>query len=147
MPHPLSPRRLIAAAVPHCRRLVRASWLADIAWLAGCSVGPAHHPPEMTVPVAGQQADTPAVWPSANWRHGFDSVPLDPLIGQAQRTYDIAQAQLHAGTIDIFTVLNTQGALFSAHDPAMQAEAAHLQALAGLFEALGGGWTQQAKVS
>lgn len=60
--------------------------------------------------------------------------------GTAQRAYDIAQAQLYSGTIDILTVLNTQRSLFQAQDELAQARLAHAQAVVGLFKALGGGW-------
>ena len=62
------------------------------------------------------------------------------VVGTAQRAYDIAQAQLYNGTIDILTVLNTQRALFQAQDELAQARLAHAQAVVGLFKALGGGW-------
>jgi multidrug efflux system outer membrane protein len=60
----------------------------------------------------------------------------------ARRAYEIAQAQLHAGTINILTVLNTEAALFVAEDALVQARFARLQALVSLFSALGGGWEQ-----
>jgi NodT family efflux transporter outer membrane factor (OMF) lipoprotein len=60
----------------------------------------------------------------------------------AQRAYEIATSQLHAGTINILTVLNTEGALFTARDATVQARLARLQALVSLFNALGGGWQQ-----
>jgi NodT family efflux transporter outer membrane factor (OMF) lipoprotein len=60
----------------------------------------------------------------------------------ARRAYAIAQAQLHAGTINILTVLNTEGALFTAEDALVQARLLRLQALVSLFNALGGGWQQ-----
>jgi multidrug efflux system outer membrane protein len=58
----------------------------------------------------------------------------------AQRAYDISIAQLHAGTIDLVTVLTAQSALFSAEDALVQAKLAQLQADVSLYEALGGGW-------
>jgi NodT family efflux transporter outer membrane factor (OMF) lipoprotein len=60
----------------------------------------------------------------------------------ARRAYEIAQAQMHAGTINILTVLNTEGALFTAEDALVQARFSRLQALVSLFNALGGGWQQ-----
>ncbi len=60
----------------------------------------------------------------------------------ARRAYEIAQAQLHAGTINILTVLNTEAALFTAQDALVQARLLRLQALVSLFNALGGGWQQ-----
>ena len=64
---------------------------------------------------------------------------------QAQRAYRFAQAQMHAGTINILTLLNTETALFSARDALAQAKYAHLQALVSLYQALGGGWQTDAK--
>ena len=66
----------------------------------------------------------------------------DNATAAARRAYEIAQSQLHAGTINILTVLNTEGALFTAEDALVQAKFARLQALVTLFNALGGGWQQ-----
>jgi len=62
------------------------------------------------------------------------------VVSTARRAYDIAQAQLYNGTIDILTVLNTQRTLFQAQDELAQARLTHAQAVVGLFRALGGGW-------
>ncbi len=59
----------------------------------------------------------------------------------ARRAFEIADAQLRAGTIDLLTVLNTQSTLFSARDALASALTQRLQAAASLFTALGGGWT------
>lgn len=59
---------------------------------------------------------------------------------KANRAYEMAQAQEHAGTINILTVLNTENALFSTRDSLVQARFSHLAALVTLFNALGGGW-------
>jgi outer membrane protein TolC len=61
----------------------------------------------------------------------------------ARRAYEYAQAQMAAGTVNILTVLNTENALFTAQDTLVQVEYAYLQALAGLYTALGGGWQQR----
>ena len=58
----------------------------------------------------------------------------------AQRAYDIAVAQLRAGTIDLVTVLTAQTALFAAEDALVSARLAQLQAEVSLYKALGGGW-------
>ncbi len=65
----------------------------------------------------------------------------------AQRAYEFAQAQMRAGTINILTLLSTETALFSARDALAQAKFAHLQALVSLYQALGGGWQQQERLS
>jgi len=59
----------------------------------------------------------------------------------AQRSLDIAKAQLQAGTIDIVTVLNTQTTLFGDQDTLAQVRIARFQAVVSLYKALGGGWS------
>jgi NodT family efflux transporter outer membrane factor (OMF) lipoprotein len=61
-------------------------------------------------------------------------------VAKARRAYEITQKQLHAGIVNVLTVLNTQTALFTAEDALVQVRFAHLQALVQLFNALGGGW-------
>jgi NodT family efflux transporter outer membrane factor (OMF) lipoprotein len=63
-------------------------------------------------------------------------------VASAQQAFDYAQRQFHAGTINILTLLNTESALFTAEDLLVQVKYARLQALVGLFNALGGGWQQ-----
>ncbi|HEY6484045.1 MAG TPA: efflux transporter outer membrane subunit [Steroidobacteraceae bacterium] len=62
-------------------------------------------------------------------------------VDKARRAYEITETELHAGTVNVLTVLNTQGALFSAEDTLVQVRFSHLQALVQLFNALGGGWS------
>ncbi len=61
-------------------------------------------------------------------------------VDTARRAYRLSQAQFHAGTINILTVLSTETALFTAQSTLAQVKLAHLQSLVGLFNALGGGW-------
>ena len=61
----------------------------------------------------------------------------------ARRAYDFSQQQFHAGTINILTVLTTETALLTAQDTQAQVRLAHLSALVGLYQALGGGWDTQ----
>ncbi len=68
-------------------------------------------------------------------------------VAVAQRSADIARAQLEAGTIDIITSLNTQVTLYSDLDLVTQIRLARFQALVNLYKALGGGWTQPASAS
>ncbi len=65
---------------------------------------------------------------------------------QARRAYRFAQMQMHAGTINVLTLLNTETSLFTAEDQLAQAKFAHLSALVSLYQALGGGWQQSAPV-
>src|SRR3979490_1010028 len=65
--------------------------LAALAALAACSVGPTYKRPD--IPLPAQWRDTfndeaSAVWPNADWWHGFGSEKLDELIAQAQRSND-----------------------------------------------------------
>ncbi len=61
-------------------------------------------------------------------------------VAVAQRSADIARAQLEAGTIDIITSLNTQNTLYNDLDLLTQVRLARFQALVNLYKALGGGW-------
>jgi outer membrane protein, multidrug efflux system len=65
---------------------------------------------------------------------------------QARRAYRFAQTQMHAGTINVLTLLNTETSLFTAEDQLAQAKYAHLAALVSLYQALGGGWQERAPV-
>jgi outer membrane protein, multidrug efflux system len=63
--------------------------------LAACRVGPTYRRPDFAAPTQApaQWRDTfddpaAAVWPSADWWHGFGSERLDELIAQAQRSND-----------------------------------------------------------
>ncbi len=59
--------------------------------LAACSVGPAYKRPDIPPPAQWREAppnDAAAVWPSADWWHGFGSQTLDDLIAEAQRSND-----------------------------------------------------------
>ena len=63
-------------------------------------------------------------------------------IAVAQRSSDIARAQLQAGTIDIITSLNTQTTLYNDLDLLTEIRLARFQALVNLYKALGGGWSR-----
>jgi NodT family efflux transporter outer membrane factor (OMF) lipoprotein len=64
-------------------------------------------------------------------------------VDTAQRAYEIATAQLRAGTINVLTVLNTETALFSAQNTLVQVKLARVNASVSLFKALGGGWNER----
>ncbi len=59
----------------------------------------------------------------------------------ARRAFEIAQSLMAGGTVDITTVLNTQKTLFTVQDALAQARLLQLQAVVGLYKAMGGGWT------
>jgi multidrug efflux system outer membrane protein len=74
-----------------CAGVVCGCALAALAALAACSVGPAYKRPDIPLPPQWQETSTneaAAVWPSADWWHGFGSDKLDELIAEAQRSND-----------------------------------------------------------
>ena len=64
-------------------------------------------------------------------------------VAYAQRAYQITDAQLHQGTIDVTTLLTVQQTLFNAEDLLSQIRLQRLQAIVSLYQALGGGWTYE----
>jgi multidrug efflux system outer membrane protein len=59
--------------------------------LAACSVGPAYKRPDIPLPAQWRDPSAnegSAVWPSADWWHGFGSEKLDELIAEGQRSND-----------------------------------------------------------
>jgi outer membrane protein TolC len=61
-------------------------------------------------------------------------------VRKAQKSADIARAQLDAGTVDQTTVLNTETTLFGDQDTLAQVRISRFLALVSLYKALGGGW-------
>jgi len=68
------------------------------------------------------------------------------VVSSTRRAFEIAETRLREGTVDLITVLNTQQALFQAQDVLAQVRLDRLQAVVGLFQALGGGWQKPADV-
>ncbi|GLK55124.1 NodT family efflux transporter outer membrane factor (OMF) lipoprotein [Methylopila capsulata] len=66
-------------------------------------------------------------------------------VKSAREAYDIAQAQLREGAVDITTVLTTQQTLFSAQDTLVNVRLSRFQAIVSMFSALGGGWAASGK--
>jgi outer membrane protein TolC len=58
----------------------------------------------------------------------------------ARRGYQLSEAQLDAGSIDLTTMLNIQRTLFEAQDNLAQIRLTRFRAIASLYQALGGGW-------
>jgi multidrug efflux system outer membrane protein len=67
------------------------------------------------------------------------------VVSSTRRAFEIAEARLREGTVDLITVLNTQQALFQAQDSLAQARLDRLRAVVGLYQALGGGWQKPPK--
>jgi outer membrane protein TolC len=62
----------------------------------------------------------------------------------ARNAFEIARSLMAGGIVDVTSVLNTQKTLFGTQDALVQARLQHLQALVGLYKAMGGGWTAAA---
>ncbi|MGH6664224.1 MAG: efflux transporter outer membrane subunit [Pseudolabrys sp.] len=62
------------------------------------------------------------------------------VVTSSRRAFDLSEQQLHAGTLNLITLLQTQQTLFQAEDALAQARLARLQAIVSLYQALGGGW-------
>jgi len=54
----------------------------------------------------------------------------------------ISELQYREGIVDLTTLIQTQQSLFAAQDVLVQARLAYAQAVIGLYESLGGGWSQ-----
>jgi NodT family efflux transporter outer membrane factor (OMF) lipoprotein len=66
------------------------------------------------------------------------------VVDSSRRAFQLSEQRLREGTVDLITVLTTQQALFQAQDTLAQVRLARLQAVVGLFQALGGGWGEGA---
>lgn len=66
-------------------------------------------------------------------------------VAAAREAFGISQLQYRQGVADLLNVLQAQQTLFQARDDLAQAKLARLQALVHLYEALGGGWQEQAR--
>jgi len=60
----------------------------------------------------------------------------------AQEAFQISRLQYQHGATDLLTVLQTQQTLFEAQDLLAQTKLSHIQAIIGLYQALGGGWEE-----
>jgi len=65
-------------------------------------------------------------------------------IDAAQRAFEISQLQFRQGVGDLLAVLQAQQTLFAAEDQLAQITLANRQAAVHLYEALGGGWLEDA---
>ncbi len=68
--------------------------------------------------------------------------PQETVVAESRRAFDLATTQYRAGAEDLLTVLDTQRTLYGAQDQLSQIKLARLQAVVGLYKALGGGWKQ-----
>ena len=63
-------------------------------------------------------------------------------LNAAQRAHIVATAQMEGGTANVLTVLIAERDLFRAKDDLVKARQRRLEAVVGLFRALGGGWNR-----
>jgi len=68
------------------------------------------------------------------------------VVASSRRAFDISEQRLNEGTVDLVTVLNTQQTLYQAQNALAQARLLRLQAIVGLYQALGGGWLPKPKI-
>ena len=61
----------------------------------------------------------------------------------SRRALDITEQRLREGTIDLVTLFTIQTTLFGNQDTLAQVRLARFQAAVSLYQALGGGWTQE----
>ena len=78
-------------------------------------------------------------------RRGVDA--LRRVVRAASEAFRLSEQRLREGTIDLVTVLTTQQTLFQAQDTLAQVRLSRLQAVVGLYQALGGGWTPDGKLA
>lgn len=64
----------------------------------------------------------------------------DAATEQARIAFQLADLRYREGAVDLVTVLDAQRTLFQARDNLVQVKSNRLQAIVGLFRALGGGW-------
>jgi multidrug efflux system outer membrane protein len=62
---------------------------------------------------------------------------------QAQRSFDIVSARYREGVADYLELLDAQRTLYDSRDSLSEIKLARLQAVVGLFQALGGGWERE----
>jgi NodT family efflux transporter outer membrane factor (OMF) lipoprotein len=69
------------------------------------------------------------------------------VVVNSRKAFDVAETQLRGGTVNLITVLQTQQTLFTAENNLVQVRLTKLLAASSLFQALGGGWTPDGRLS
>jgi multidrug efflux system outer membrane protein len=62
------------------------------------------------------------------------------VVTSSRRAFELSEARLREGTIDLVTLLQTQQTLFTAEDNLIIIRFSRFQAVLSLFQALGGSW-------
>ncbi len=66
---------------------------------------------------------------------------LEEEVRAAAEAFRISELQYREGVTDLLSVLQSQQTLFTAEDQLVQTKQARLEAVVGLYQSLGGGWT------
>jgi outer membrane protein, multidrug efflux system len=64
----------------------------------------------------------------------------DNVVKASRRAFVLSEQQMSSGTVNMVTLLQVEQTLFTAEDQLVQDQILRLQAIVGLFQALGGGW-------
>jgi len=62
------------------------------------------------------------------------------VVTNSRKAFEVAEAQLNGGTVNLITVLQTEQTLFTAETTLVQVRLSRMLAATSLFQALGGGW-------
>lgn len=65
----------------------------------------------------------------------------------SRKAFELSEAQLRAGTVNMVTVLQTEQTLFTAEQVLAQVRLARFQAIISLYQALGGGWPPKGEMA
>jgi outer membrane protein, multidrug efflux system len=68
-------------------------------------------------------------------------------VAASRKAFDVSETQFRGGTINLLTVLQTQQTLFTAENNLVLVRLNKYLAASSLFQALGGGWTPDGKLS
>jgi outer membrane protein, multidrug efflux system len=69
------------------------------------------------------------------------------VVTASRRAFELSEAQLRAGTVNLITVLQAEQTLFTAEDTLAQVRLARFEAVISLFQALGGGWPPKGELA
>jgi outer membrane protein, multidrug efflux system len=64
----------------------------------------------------------------------------EKVVSSSRRAFELSEQQLRAGTINLVTLIQTEETLFTAEDQLAVDRFLRMEAIVGLFQALGGGW-------
>ena len=68
-------------------------------------------------------------------------------VAASRKAFDVSESQFRGGTVNLLTVLQTEQTLFTAENTLVLVRLNKYLAASSLFQALGGGWTPDGKLS